>query len=146
MMESRFYKYYAFLKNRSTVFDYAPDAQIILSSAEEVQDSVKHMHEEMVSYLQELFQEGISLHSFDVFTDLYSSIKKHSYMEFHQFVDYKKPITSQIMTMSLGDINLERTMQEVQHQARERGVLLCLNHKEQAGERAAGGSKYPGAM
>lgn len=131
MMESRFYKYYAFLKNRSTVFDYAPDAQIILSSAEEVQDSVKHMHEEMVSYLQELFQEGISLHSFDVFTDLYSSIKKHSYMEFHQFVDYKKPITSQIMTMSLGDINLERTMQEVQHQARERRVLLCLNHKEQ---------------
>ena len=131
MMESRFYKYYAFLKNRSTVFEYAPDAQIILSSTEEVQDSVKHMHEEMVSYLQELFQEGISLHSFDVFTDLYSSIKQHSYMEFHQFVDYKKPITSQIMTMSLGDINLERTMQEVQHQARERRVLLCLNHKEQ---------------
>lgn len=114
MMESRFYKYYAFLKNRSTVFEYAPDAQIILSSTEEVQDSVKHMHEEMVSYLQELFQEGISLHSFDVFTDLYSSIKQHSYMEFHQFVDYKKPITSQIMTMSLGDINLERTMPEVE--------------------------------
>ena len=103
MMESRFYKYYAFLKNRSTVFDYAPDAQIILSSVEEVQDSVKHMHEEMVAYLQELFQEGISLHSFDVFADLNSSFKQHSPMEFHQFVDYKKPITSQIMTMSLGD-------------------------------------------
>ena len=45
MMESRFYKYYAFLKNRSTVFDYAPDAQIILSSVEEVQDlSLIHIY------------------------------------------------------------------------------------------------------
>ncbi|MCB6585229.1 hypothetical protein, partial [Streptococcus gordonii] len=86
MMESRFYKYYAFLKNRSTIFDYAQDAQVILSSVEEVQDSIKNMHEEMVAYLQELFQEGISLHSFDVFADVSTAIKQHARMDFHQFV------------------------------------------------------------
>ena len=46
------------------------------------------------------------------------------------FVDYKKPVSSQIMTMALGDINLERTMKEIITESRKRRVLLCLDDKE----------------
>ena len=131
MMESRLYKYYAFLKGRFTIFNYVDNALVILSSMEEVNNHVRNMHEEMVAYLQELFQEGISLHAFDVFADLNSVLNDCETLMFHEFVDYKKPISSQIMTMTLGDISLERTMQEVIHQSRTRKVLFCLDEKEQ---------------
>lgn len=130
MYESYLYRYYAFLDHKTSILSYVPDAEIIISSKEEVQDAIRHMQEETISYLQELFQEGIALYKFDVFADLPHELYHRNYIEFHMFVDYKKPISSQIMTMSLGDISLERTMQEIIHESRTRRILLCLDEPE----------------
>lgn len=78
-----FYKYYAFLKTEHG-FDYAPDAQIILSGTEEVQDSVK-LYARGNGFLSSgAFSGGISLHCFDVSQICISTAQLY---EFHQFVD-----------------------------------------------------------
>lgn len=128
--EGKLYKYYAYLDKTYTIADYVPDASFIISSKEEVDDAIKNIHEESVSYLQELFQEGMGLRKFNVFQDFHIVKYKRSIIEFGIFVDYKKPISSQILTMSLGDINLERTLQEIIHESRTRKVLLCLEPHE----------------
>lgn len=128
--ESKFYKYYAFLKNTYTICDYVKEAICIISSKEEVESSIKNIQEETVRYIQELFQEGIGLLKFQTFENLYTALKNHSQISFGMFVDFKKPITSQILTMSLGDINLERTMKEIIQESRKRKILLCLDNTD----------------
>lgn len=128
--ESRLYRYHAFLDKGSTIMDYVKDAMIIISSKEEIQDAIKHIQEETISYIQELYQEGVGLCRFSVYADLQKEIIHHDVIDFHLFVDYKKPISSQFMTMSLGDINLERTIHEIMDESRKRKVLLCLDEAE----------------
>ena len=99
-------------------------------TVDEVKESIKHIQEETVSYLQELFEEGRALCKFSVFEDMNHVLQGHEVLEFGMFVDYKKPVSSNILSMSLGDVSLERTMQEVLSQAKNRRVLLCLDEKE----------------
>lgn len=128
--ESRLYRYYAYLNDHSTIFDYMQKAWVMVSSKEEVKEANKHIMEENISYLQELFQEGQSLYRFELFEDLNKQLGKHQTIDVGMFIDYKKPVSSQIMTMALGDINLERTMKEIISESRNRKVLLCLDEKE----------------
>ena len=128
--EARLYRYYAFLDHKTTIFDYVEHAFVIVSSKEEVHDSIKHIQEETIAYIQELYTEGLALCKFHVFADDLKLPSTHSYLEFGMFVDYKNPISSQIMTMSLGDINLERTMSEIIEESRKRSVVLCLEESE----------------
>lgn len=130
-VEGKIYKYYAFLNKTFTIMDYIKDAVCIVSSIEEARDAIKHIQEESIQYLQELYQEGSSLYKFGVFEEFDRSIMHHKVLNFAMFVDYKKPVSSQIMTISLGDINLERTMQEIMQEAMHRKVLLCLDDHEQ---------------
>ncbi|MEG0468587.1 MAG: CarD family transcriptional regulator, partial [Longicatena sp.] len=129
-MESKFYRYHALLHQHHTILDYVDDAIVFVSSKEEVNDAQKHIQEETIAYIQELFQEGLGLCKFAVFADISRTLGKHEVVEFGMFVDYKKPISSQILTMSLGDINLERTIHEIIEEARKRKVLLCLEESE----------------
>lgn len=129
-VESKLYRYYGFLAKTYTVCDYVKDAVLIVSSKEEVRDTIKHITEENVSYIQELFQEGQALQKFSVFEAFTSLLVAHPHVEFGLFLDYKNPISSQIMTLGLGDINLERTMKEIIDEARSHKVLLCLEDKE----------------
>lgn len=128
--ESRLYRYYAFLSKRHTIFEYVEDAWIFISSKEEVQEANKRMQEETIAYFQELFEEGQGLCRFQLFEDMMHACKQHKVISFGMFVDYKKPISSQIMSMSLGDISLERTMQEIIAAAKTRRVILCLEESE----------------
>lgn len=128
--EGKFYRYYAFLKNRSTICEYRKDAWILVSSKEEVKEAIKNIQQETISYIQELFEEGKALCNFNVLEDMNTVLTGHEVLEFGMFVDYKKPISSQILSMSLGDVNLERTMQEIISQAKAKKVLLCLDEQE----------------
>ena len=131
LIEPRLYRYFAYTDEHHTIFDYKQDAWIFVSSKEEVKEANKHMLDENIAYLQELFQEGQALYRFQLFEELKNAIYQHKVIEFGMFVDYKRPVSSQIMTMSLGDINLERTIKEIISEARNRRILLCLNEKEQ---------------
>lgn len=129
-VESKLYRYHALLEEGFTIIDYVKDASIVISSKEEVHDAIKHIQEETIAYIQELYQEGLGLCKFSVYSDLQQVLMHHDVIEFGMFVDYKKPITSQIMTLSLGDINLERTIHEIIEESRNRKVLLSLDESE----------------
>ena len=124
------YRYYGYLEHASTICDYQPSATIILSSDEEVKERIHHIKEENITYMQELFQEGSALCKFSIFQELQDIVKKHSLITFGMFVDYKKPVSSKIMSMSLGDISLERTVQEIMDVKERHRVLICLEHAE----------------
>lgn len=128
--ENHLYRYYAFLDHASTICDYKKDAWIIVSSKEEVQDRIRHIHEENITYIQELFQEGNGLCKFHVFEELDRITTTHKTLFFGMFVDYKKPVSSNIMSMSLGDSNLQRTVEEIVEISARHRVLICLEEKE----------------
>ena len=77
MPEARLYRYYAYLDEHATIFDYMQKAWIIVSSKEEVKEANKHILEENIAYLQELFQEGQALYKFQVFEELNKVLAKH---------------------------------------------------------------------
>ena len=129
--EAHLYRYMAYVNKTYTVCDYRKDALLVISSEEEVKEHLHHMSEENVAYLQELFQMGQALCKFNVYDDMERVMKKHQVIHVGMFVDYKNPVTSNILTMALGDINLERTMKEIISQSRHEKVILCLDEKEQ---------------
>lgn len=128
--EGNVYKYYAFLNETFTIGDYVEDAIYVISSKEEVETTLYNMYEESTRYLQELYHQGLGLLNYQVFEDLNQIERKHNFIHIGLFIHYKKPIRSQILTMSLGDINLERTIQEIIKESRSQKVLLCLSDTE----------------
>ncbi|MEG1474297.1 MAG: transcription-repair coupling factor [Longicatena sp.] len=129
-IEGKNYKYYAFLKETFTIGDYVKDATWIISSKEEVHSSIKRVQEETISYLQELFQEGISLYKFGVFEEFNKVLINHHVIEIGMFANFKHPVTSEIITLSLGDVNLERTIEEIITESHHRKVVLSLEESE----------------
>ena len=128
--EARLYKYRAFLNQQATIMDYVKNACVIVSSEEEVKDSIKHAAEENIAYIQEMYQEANGLLKFSMFADFSKAIQAHDVIYVKMFVDYKQPLSSQIMTMAQGDINLERTMDQLITQSHSDKVLLCLDESE----------------
>ena len=128
--EARLYKYRAFLNQQATIMDYVKNACVIVSSEEEVKDSIKHAAEENIAYIQEMYQEANGLLKFSMFADFSKAIQAHAVIYVKMFVDYKQPLSSQIMTMAQGDINLERTMDQLITQSHSDKVLLCLDESE----------------
>ena len=128
--EARYYKYRAFLNQQATIMDYVKNACVMVSSEEEVKDSIKHAAEENVAYIQEMYQEANGLLKFSMFADFSKVIQAHDVIYVKMFVDYKQPLSSQIMTMAQGDINLERTIDQLITQSHTDKVLLCLDEGE----------------
>lgn len=128
--DNRLYKYYSYLQHTYTISDYVKDAWYIISSKEEVEEAIKHIQEETISYLQELFEEGLGLLKYQVFDDFYHVMKHREQLSFGLFTNIKKSVTSQILTMTLGDINIDRTIQEIIEESRKRKVVLALDNSE----------------
>ena len=69
-MQNHFYRYYTYLKNTSTIFDYVKDPLVILSTKEAILNKYRSMNEELILYIQELFQSGKGLLTFHHFATL----------------------------------------------------------------------------
>ncbi len=63
------YRYYAFIHDASTILNYKEDALIIYSSKDEAYDMMKRIKQESISYIQELYQEGMALPKFYLYKD-----------------------------------------------------------------------------
>lgn len=124
------YKYFAYLKHPSTILDYIDDPLVILSSDEEIKTSTKHIQEETIAYIQEMSKEGLSLPKFSLFADPLIECSKHSHLYIAMFVDYKKPITSQILMQAVGDLPFEKVMEQILAESKHKKVLIFSTHKE----------------
>ena len=66
--------------------DYVKNACVIVSSEEEVKDSIKHAAEENIAYIQEMYQEANGLLKFSMFADFSKAIQAHDVIYVKMFV------------------------------------------------------------
>lgn len=124
------YKYRAYLDEHHTIFDYCDQPLVLLSSDEEIKKSIRQIQEETISYIQEMSQEGLSLTKFHLYADPFQEILKFDHLNIGMFVDFKHPVSSQILIQTIGDLNFDHIMEKIVEEASERSVLLCLSKKE----------------
>ena len=87
LSDQRLYPYLAWLKEQHSISDYCPDARIVLSSREEVHDSIKRIQEETIHYVQEMTEEGRMLAKFTLFRDENACIAHHPLTTFDLFLN-----------------------------------------------------------
>ena len=129
-MQNHFYRYYTYLRNKTTIFDYVKNPLVILSNIEALKTKYREMNEELILYIQELFQEGKSLLTFHHFATLEESLKEIKPVEIHEFVDYKKPIQSQIMPVVVHDMSFEKSMETILFNLEHKKILFLLKKEE----------------
>lgn len=127
--ENHYYQYFSMCSKNTTLKDYFLDATIILSSLDEVQDKVKRLNEETISYVQEMVQEGKSLPLYSLYSSLDNALN-HDVVEVYSFVDINTYTMSGINGLDVADISLELKLKEFEEQSRKNCVLFCLNHHE----------------
>ena len=126
LSDQRLYPYLAWLKEQHSISDYCPDARIVLSSREEVHDSIKRIQEETIHYVQEMTEEGRMLAKFTLFRDENACIAHHPLTTFDLFLNMMHPVSSQIMSVSPGELSFTRQLETIAQQAKTNAVVLCV--------------------
>ena len=126
LSDQRLYPYLAWLKEQHSISDYCPDARIVLSSREEVHDSIKRIQEETIHYVQEMTEEGRMLAKFTLFRDENACIAHHPLTTFDLFLNMMHPVSSQIMSVSPGELSFARQLETIAQQAKTNAVVLCV--------------------
>ena len=73
IFERRMYPYTALLSKASGIWEYMDQPLFVLSDPSKINDSIKHLLEDSISYIQEMVQEGKMLPKYSLFHD-YSRI------------------------------------------------------------------------
>lgn len=128
--QTHLYKYNAYLEESYTIADYANNSIVFLSSEEEILDNERRIMEETVAYIQELYEEGLSLPIYSLFNDLNRILLNYEIVHFHLFADYKKAIQSQILIQTQTNLLFEKNMEEVCEEAKTKKVIIFVNKKE----------------
>ncbi|MDD7280567.1 transcription-repair coupling factor [Floccifex sp.] len=106
--EPHLYIYYAYT-SKSQLNDYVDHAITILSSKEEVERSYKKLNQENITFVQEMVEDKRYLPEYVLFHDLYS-LKA---MYFHEFMDFKNPISSEIYPIEQANVNIEQILSTI---------------------------------
>lgn len=124
------YRYLTFLDKSYSILDYCEDPFIIISSKEEVKDSIKHIQEENVAYIQELVQEDKALPKYSLFHDLLRLVTPYKVNEIGIFIDHSHPLSSGIMNVTMFDLNIEKSMELILHQSKDKKIIFALSKSE----------------
>lgn len=128
--DNSLYLYLGFLEDNASIFDYKPNASIIISSVEEVKRSINFIQGESIAYIQEKFEEGRGLLRFQLYHDAFQLVeKKHAYL-IHEFLTVKGSIQSNITTSLIGDFNFDATIKELIDNSKENIVVVAVNEKQ----------------
>lgn len=73
----KLYRYFSYIHS-DQLLDYI-DAEVILSSQEEVERAAKKLNEDNIAFIQELVQDRKSIARYIMFHDLYRLEAKHSF-------------------------------------------------------------------
>ena len=88
------YWYFSYIPS-SQLLDYVK-GQVIFSSQEEIERYAKKLNEDAISFMQEMVQDHKIVPRYIMFHDIYNLERNHPILMFHEFLDYKEPITSNI--------------------------------------------------
>ena len=88
------YWYFSYISSHQ-LLDYV-DGQVIFSSQEEIERYTKKLNEDTIAFMQEMVIDHKMVPRYMMFHDLYEIERNYSILMFHEFLDYKNPITSNI--------------------------------------------------
>ena len=88
--DDHLYWYYSYVQTAS-MLDYV-SGTVIVSSIEEVERAIKDIQTDTIAFMQEMVQENRCLPQYQMF----HTWKDDRYVHFHEFLDYKEPMTSNI--------------------------------------------------
>ena len=88
------YWYFSYTSSHQ-LLDYVK-GQIIFSSQEEIERYAKKLNEDTIAFMQEMIQDHKIVPRYIMFHDLYALERNNAVLMFHEFLDYKDPITSNI--------------------------------------------------
>lgn len=106
------YIYFSYIK-ACRLLDYV-QGEVILSSQEEVESSFKQLNEETISFLQEMVQSNQYLPKYTMFHDLFTCEKENQFQMFHEFLDFEKPVMSNIYPIEKSDLPLFQILENLQ--------------------------------
>lgn len=88
--DAHLYWYYSYTSTAS-LLDYV-SGTVIISSIEEVEKAIKDIQTDTIAFIQEMVQENRCLPQYQMF----HTWKDQHYVHFHEFLDYKEPMVSNI--------------------------------------------------
>ena len=107
--EARLYWYYTFVKS-SRITEYI-DGIVVISSQEEVEESVKNLLNDNISFLQEMVQDHRWISKYTMFHDYYNMGDQRQYI--HEFLDFENPIISEIYPIEKGQQSALEQIQKI---------------------------------
>lgn len=107
-IEPHLYIYYAYTSH-FTLNDYIENAISILSPKEEVERNYKKINTENITFIQEMVQDRKYLPEYILFHDLYTM----KCMYFHEFLDFKNPVVSNIYPIEKANSAVEQIVEKI---------------------------------
>ncbi len=129
--ENYLYRYYAYLEEQYSIADYLPDAQIILSTKEEIDKNIHDVLEENVTYIQELYEDNKGLLSFQVNKDLKNVLQDRDIFRVQQFIHGKETLNSGIYTLNVPSMPLRNKLSVIEQNGKRNLFLLAENELKQ---------------
>ncbi len=124
------YKYFALLPNHYTLLDYMDHPYVIFSSEEEIHQSIHHIQEETIQYIQEMSQEGLALAKFTLFADPFQEVMHTDHLMIGMFADFNHSESLKILTHTVSDLSFVQIMDQIIKEAQTNDILLSLTKKE----------------
>lgn len=124
--QSKLYRYYS-LVNPSSILDYVPEARVVYSTPEGVEENAQKINAENVSYIQEEVQDFQSLKLFDAFHPLYKLEKQKNPQKIYALVPFDHPLESGIRTLEAPHINY---LEWVPKEAKKKGIYFSLEKED----------------
>ena len=126
LRQERLYPYLAYLDDNSSLLDYCPDAQIVLSQKDVCQTHLHQLMEETVAYLQEMSQERKMLPKFSVFHSLAPLLASRQVMEMDGTDTRSDTPRSMIREVGLPQQTLAMRVQIALQQSRGQTLIFVL--------------------
>ena len=128
--EPHLYRYRAYLKHPSTVFDYAKEARVILSSTEDVDEQRVHIQEDTLSYLVELSEANQTVPIFEVFHDVYGALVGHQRIDFRRFETHKDMVRLPFRDLDVPREEVWVHARRIAQQAQDHLVVCALDEQD----------------
>ncbi len=123
-IEPHLYWYFAYTSS-STLSDYV-SGQVILSTEEQIEEEVKDIHKNTIVFMQEMVQDQRCLPKYNVFHDF--ELLRNNSISFHDFLDFKNPITSNIFPIESASFPLDEQIEKINFEE----VFIAVSKEEQA--------------
>ena len=101
------YKYFSLLPQHATLLDYINHPYVIFSSEEEIRQSIHHIQEENIQYIQEMSQEGLALAKFSLFADPFQEVMRRDHLMIGMFADFIEETSVKLIGVEAAGLGIE---------------------------------------